>query len=158
MNSDSLILPMLCWNHQHHWVSRVSCSYAVLNTLKMNKCTGILSKVSLNGQRKLPHYTALESTLCLSLELYYESTKLSENMASLRMLTEPPILGWQMCTFCSLSGCLVFLPMTHPHTTKISHNTQGEWLAAGNVKLLCHIQSKLEGLFFVCVCMCLCTV
>lgn len=37
-------------------------------------------------------------------------------------------------------------------------NTRGERLAAGNVKLLCHIQSKLEPNLFLCggVCMCLC--
>lgn len=60
----------------------------------------------------------------------------------------------------------LLLPSSHTHTHSITHTTRfsqnthgGERLVAGNVKLLCHVQSK-SGSLTSCVCnagMCVCS-
>lgn len=119
------------------------------------------SVAELNGQTVYDR--GYKCTLHPSLSLQCDSQKLTENMDSVRTLRKSSISCAQMCTVCSLSVSLsCSLPHTHSitHTTRFSQNTHGgERLVAGNVKLLCHVQSK-SGSLTSCVCnagMCVCS-
>lgn len=110
----------------------------------------------------------MHTALSLSASQRCDSQKLTENTGSVRTLRKSTVSCAQACTFCSLSVCLYLslaacLTRIHAHThahyrthtTPFSPNTHGgERLVAGNVKLLCHVQSQSGSLTTVCVCVC----
>lgn len=124
----------------------------------------------LDGQTVSPNDGGYKCTLHSSSSWHCDSQKLTENMGSVRTLRKSTVSYAQTCTFCSLSACL-YLPLSltrspthtsiqhHTHTTPFSQITHGEErLVAGNVKLLCHVQSQSGSLTTVCrVGMCVCS-